>query len=150
MVTDPFGTCAYNYNAHITIPGATRTSLTGLFRHDLGANMEFRAELGYMNAISDNISAPVTIDDNDDLLAPATNPWNVGGIDYFDFWYRTEDTGPRLSDIKTDNVRTVFELSGLAFDGDWEWQLGAAYNRAVTTNNQENFINKERMQSRVR
>jgi len=146
MILDVWGTCAYNYNAHISIPGATRTSLTGLFRHDLGTNMEFRAELGYMNAISDNVSAPVTIDDNDDLLAPATNPWNVGGIDYFDFWYRTEDVGPRLSDVETDNVRTVFELSGLAFDGDWEWQLGAVYNRAVTTNNQENFINKERMQ----
>ena len=147
MITDVWGTCAYNYNAHIVLPGATRTSLSGLFRHDLGANMEFRAELGYMNAISDNISAPVTIDDNDDLLAPVTNPWNVGGIDYFDFWYRTEDIGPRLSDVETDNFRSVFELSGLAFDGDWEWQLGAVYNRAVTTDNQENFVNKERMQS---
>lgn len=146
-ITDPFGTCAYNYNAHIALPGATRISLTGLFTHDLGADMEFRAELGYMNAISDNVSAPITMDDNDDMLAPASNPWNVGAVDYFDFWYRSEDIGPRLSDTETDNVRAVFELSGLVFNGNWDWQLGAVYNRAVTTDNQENFVNKERMQA---
>jgi outer membrane receptor protein involved in Fe transport len=146
MITDFFGTCAYNYNAIESIPGATRTSLTGLFKHDLGTDLEFRAEFGYTNAISDNIVAPATIDNNDDLLAPATNPWNVGGIDYFDFWYRIDDTGPRTSDIETDNVRAVFELNGLAFDGAWDWQLGAVYNRAVTTNNQDNYVNKDTMQ----
>ena len=146
-ITDFFGVCAYNYNAIESIPGATRTSLTGLFSQDLGTDLEFRAEFGYTNAISDNVVAPPTIDDNDDLLAPATNPWNVGGIDYFDFWYRLSDVGPRTSNIETDNVRAVFELNGLAFNGAWDWQLGAVYNRAVTTDNQDNYANKERMQA---
>jgi len=144
---DFFETCLYNYNAEIALPGAQRTSLTGLFRHELGADLEFRAEFGYMNALSDAVQASSPISDTDGLLAPATNPWNVGGVDYFDFFYRTQDVGPRINDVETDNVRTVFELSGLAFDGEWEWQLGAVYNRAVTTDNQENYINKELMQA---
>ncbi len=148
MVIDPdfFETCLYDYNAHISLPGARRTSLTGLFRQELSADLEFRAELGYMNAISDTTSAPSTIDDGDDLLAPVSNPWNVGGVDFFNFFYRLEDVGPRLNDVETDNVRAVFELSGLAFDGAWNWELGALYNRAVTTDNQENYVNKLRMQ----
>jgi len=146
MGPDGFGGCLYNYNADIALPGATRTSLTGLFRHELGPDLEFRAELGYMNALSDRVSAPTTISPNDALLAPATNPWNVGGVDYPDFFYRTQDVGPRLNDVETDNFRAVFELSGLAFDGVWDWEFGAVYNRAVTTDNHENYIDKGRMQ----
>ncbi len=149
MAIDPvfFETCVYDYNADITLPGATRTSLTGLFRHELGSDLEFRAELGYMNATSDAVQAPTTISDIDELLAPATNPWNVGGVDYLGFFYRTLDVGPRLNDVETDNVRGVFELSGLAFDGAWDWQLGAVYNRAVTTDNQSNYVNRVLMQT---
>ena len=145
-ITDIFGTCAYNYNAVESIPGAQRTSFTGLFTHDLGGDLEFRAEIGFMNAISDNVVGPPTIDDNDDLLAPSTNPWNVGGIDYFDFWYRLEDVGARTSEVETDNVRAVFELSGSVFDGEWDWQVGTVYNRAVTIDNQDNYANKILMQ----
>ena len=145
-ITDFFGTCAYNYNAIESIPGAQRTSVTGLFRHDLGSDLEFRTEIGFMNAISDNVVGAATADDTDDLLAPATNPWNVGGIDYFDFWYRFDDIGPRTSEVETDNIRAVFELNGTAFDGDWDWQVGAVYNRAVTIDNQDNFANKILMQ----
>ncbi len=145
-ITDFFGTCAYNYNAIESIPGAQRTSFTGLFTHDLGSDLEFRAEIGFMNAISDNVIAPPTIDDNDNLLAPASNPWNVGGIDYFDFWYRLDDIGPRTSEVETDNLRAVFELSGSVFDGEWEWQAGAVYNRAVTIDNQDNYANRILMQ----
>jgi len=145
-ITDPFGVCAYNYNAHETLPSAQRTSFTGLFRRDLANNLQFRAEIGYMNAISENITGPANFDSNDDLLAPASNPWNVGGIDYFDFWYRLEDVGARQSEVETDNFRTVFELSGPAFDDEWEWQVGAVDNRSVSTNNQENYVNRNLMQ----
>ena len=94
------------------------------------------------NLVIANISttqqlAPAPIEgDVENIVAPATNPFNPFGEDVF-FRYRVTEAGPRIDDITTDAYRAVVGLE-VELPGHWNLESAFLYSETDsedTTNN---------------
>ena len=151
----------------------------GILNHAFRPNLSLHIEASYLNAQAERQLAPtgivgdypesrhpdqgpnrpdpwtprVTLDPRDFPPPPAgfpplpEEPFEVGvGVDTFA--YRFTETGPRIDFVETDNVRGVIALAG-GFKR-WDWELGALYNHAVTSNRGEGYLGVDNVQAAMR
>lgn len=97
-----------------------------------GDNLKFFAEGNYTHLKSYNQLAPTPIFSpfvGNGLIVPASNPYNVFGVDDDYFTYRTVEAGPRTETTEGDAFRVVTGLTGYIGDSDLQWQTAFNYGR---------------------
>ncbi|MFZ5843760.1 MAG: TonB-dependent receptor [Pseudomonadota bacterium] len=119
--------CAYDYApSNVLFPEAERTGLMFFGSKNLGDNLELFTEIAYQHNTSEAQGAPSPGTPVDDLILPASSPFNPYGFDVDFTRYRTTWAGPRQWDLESNSARLLAGLRGSI--GDWDWE--AAVNKA--------------------
>ena len=119
------------------MPETERHGVYTRLKGSLTSTVDLFAEFGYRNISTTQQLAPAPIEgDVENIVAPATNPFNPFGKDAF-FRYRVTEAGPRIDDITTDAYRALVGLD-VELPGDWNLESGFLYSETDsqdTTNN---------------
>lgn len=123
----PDGTCAYDPNIEIAEPSVRRVGMMGVLNHAVRDNLNLHVETSFQDSEIENRTSPELY--FGDSYA-STSPWNPFGQS-LPFAYAFTETGSAIDQVDTDIVRAVVALQGVF--NRWVWEIGALYNRAVTS-----------------
>ncbi len=136
------GLCVYNPNTAIAEPSIERVGVMSIVNHDLRDNLTLHIEASYQDSEIVNQTIPeLFIGD----YFPIDNPWNPFPPTFLDFGpfgepllpyaYAFVETGPAIDRVNTETTRAVVSLEGVF--SSWVWEIGALYNRAVSSRHGE-------------
>jgi outer membrane receptor protein involved in Fe transport len=121
----------FNFNVFTpAIRPSERWYIFGNAHHQIfDDKLEFFTELSYAHTISFNQLAPTPIVGEAVIPIPATNPFNLFGVDIDAWRYRLLEAGPRTEDNFGDIYRFVGGFRGKVPDRPWEWELAVMYSQ---------------------
>ena len=141
------GPCLYNPNTETADPSTERIGLMGILNHAFRPDLGLHVEASYSNAqVERQLASSAFVGAFNDLEA---NPWipplspEQEGLEGTLF-YRFLETGPRIDSVETDNFRGVITLAGGL--NRWDWELGALYNHAASSNEGEGYLSAAKVQ----
>lgn len=154
------GSNLYNYNeTNGLLPEVERMNLFTTIDHEITDHLTLFAELSYSrsDAVTYAAAAPVDIessrglDEEDPLVYPAYNPFNITGEDVTTGRRRLVELANRISDVTSDTPRFVVGLRGDleqtgGFFEEWDWESAVMYSKNTVKNISRNAAVDSRFQ----
>ena len=124
------------------VPETERHGVYTRLKGSLTSTVDLFAEFGYRNISTTQQLAPAPIEgDVENIVAPATNPFNPFGEDVF-FRYRVTEAGPRIDDITTDAYRAVVGLD-VELPGLWNLESALLYSETDSEDTTNNNLSRQ-------
>ncbi|MEL6302919.1 MAG: TonB-dependent receptor [Pseudomonadota bacterium] len=154
--------CGYNFAADvISIPRTREYSALVKGSYDLSPDVRLNARISVNQLNADTRFAGTPVSGPfptipaflpDGVTPNPVNPWQQAGLSApadFTLLIRTVANGTRDNTVDETMIDTWFGLEGSNdwFDGTFNWQVNAQFNRNQTANNTFNLVNKEVLQN---
>ena len=142
----------FDPNPWITaVPESERIGGVVSYKRDINTDLTFFTDLMLSQVNTSYQFAPTAFWGEYDVDAlgntvalPAAHSSNPEGIDLFLLW-RMTDLGPRINDIKTDNIRLVAGFEGIY--QDWDWEAAALHAKSKSSLTGKNYASISAIQT---